>query len=446
MAGTGIGTFNDRLRDAVRGGGPFDEDPRIQGFASGLFTDPNGAPRSTARRGRAARPAAALPGPDQGRADRQPARLPVRRPHRADGHRRAGRLQRRSRPATPPTRRRRSPTSRRTTTRRSSTRWPTSCPRRTSMADRVRMQTARAGDDGARPGRRRSGTRAATCCAASRWTATATTPATGSTCSTGPHRANGFGRGLPPRPDNEAKWAFMRPLLGRPRAASRRRRTSARRARAPRSCWRSGAASPLFHLGTAARVQQKVRFPSGGPAQTPGRHRDGDRRHRRRDVDPQRQGLVVVFNASAEATTQTVPGHGRPAVRAAPGAGRRARPGGQAAVVRPAAGHVHRAGAGRSRCSSSASVPVRSLLPPDAAQARTSRRSPVALRLGSPPSSALRCTHLNDAGRQGTSDSGHWPGTAVSGVASVAGARGPWGPERAAARGWAGCASRPAAR
>ena len=33
MAGTGIGTFNDRLRDAVRGGGPFDENPRIQGFA-----------------------------------------------------------------------------------------------------------------------------------------------------------------------------------------------------------------------------------------------------------------------------------------------------------------------------------------------------------------------------------------------------------------------------
>ena len=43
MAGTGIGTFSDRLRDAVRGGGPFDADPRIQGFATGLFTDPNGA-------------------------------------------------------------------------------------------------------------------------------------------------------------------------------------------------------------------------------------------------------------------------------------------------------------------------------------------------------------------------------------------------------------------
>ena len=53
MAGTGIGTFNDRLRDAVRGGGPFDDDPRIQGFASGQYTDPNGDPvNGTPRRRR----------------------------------------------------------------------------------------------------------------------------------------------------------------------------------------------------------------------------------------------------------------------------------------------------------------------------------------------------------------------------------------------------------
>jgi pullulanase-type alpha-1,6-glucosidase len=44
MAGTGIGTFNDRLRDAVRGGGPFDGDPGIQGFGSGLYYDANGNP------------------------------------------------------------------------------------------------------------------------------------------------------------------------------------------------------------------------------------------------------------------------------------------------------------------------------------------------------------------------------------------------------------------
>ncbi|MFD9463842.1 pullulanase-type alpha-1,6-glucosidase, partial [Streptomyces sp. NPDC060027] len=41
MAGTGIATFSDRARDAVRGGGPFDSDPGVQGFGSGLYTDPN---------------------------------------------------------------------------------------------------------------------------------------------------------------------------------------------------------------------------------------------------------------------------------------------------------------------------------------------------------------------------------------------------------------------
>ncbi|MBB5832397.1 pullulanase-type alpha-1,6-glucosidase [Brachybacterium aquaticum] len=43
LGGTSIGTFNDRLRDAVHGGGPFDEDKRTgQGFGTGLVTMPNG--------------------------------------------------------------------------------------------------------------------------------------------------------------------------------------------------------------------------------------------------------------------------------------------------------------------------------------------------------------------------------------------------------------------
>lgn len=43
MAGTGIGTFSDRLRDAIRGGGPFDNGIQLkrQGFANGLYYDPN---------------------------------------------------------------------------------------------------------------------------------------------------------------------------------------------------------------------------------------------------------------------------------------------------------------------------------------------------------------------------------------------------------------------
>ena len=40
MAGTGIGTFSDRLRDGVRGGGPF-SGIQEQGFLTGLYYDPN---------------------------------------------------------------------------------------------------------------------------------------------------------------------------------------------------------------------------------------------------------------------------------------------------------------------------------------------------------------------------------------------------------------------
>ena len=126
LAGTGIGSFSDRLRDAVRGGGPFDEDPRVQGFGSGLFTDPNGAAAN-------------------GTADEQRARLlhcedlvklglagnlrdfSFRDLHRRDGARARTSTTTASRPGTPPTRARPSPTSTPTTTRRSSTRWPSSC-------------------------------------------------------------------------------------------------------------------------------------------------------------------------------------------------------------------------------------------------------------------------------------------------------------------------------
>ncbi|MFI6813676.1 pullulanase-type alpha-1,6-glucosidase [Nonomuraea sp. NPDC050328] len=41
LAGTGIGTFSDRLRDAVRGGGTSDADPREPGFGSGRADRPD---------------------------------------------------------------------------------------------------------------------------------------------------------------------------------------------------------------------------------------------------------------------------------------------------------------------------------------------------------------------------------------------------------------------
>lgn len=46
LYGSGIGTFNDRIRDALRGGNPFGG-LQEQGFATGLFTLPNGNPANT---------------------------------------------------------------------------------------------------------------------------------------------------------------------------------------------------------------------------------------------------------------------------------------------------------------------------------------------------------------------------------------------------------------
>jgi pullulanase/glycogen debranching enzyme len=118
---------------------------------------------------------------------------------------------------------------------------------------------------------------------------------------------NGFGRGLPPRTDNEAKWGYMRPLLADPALdpAPADIRAARRQANALLEIRQS---TPLFHLGSARLVQQKVSFPGGGPKQTPGVivMRIDDTVGR--DVDPRWKGLVVVFNASPEATTQTVPG------------------------------------------------------------------------------------------------------------------------------------------
>lgn len=48
LYGQGIGTFNDRVRDAVRGGNPFGG-LQDQGFATGLFTLPNGQPQNIDR-------------------------------------------------------------------------------------------------------------------------------------------------------------------------------------------------------------------------------------------------------------------------------------------------------------------------------------------------------------------------------------------------------------
>ena len=46
LYGFGVGTFNARIRDGIHGGSPF-TDERVQGFATGLFTDPSAYSNST---------------------------------------------------------------------------------------------------------------------------------------------------------------------------------------------------------------------------------------------------------------------------------------------------------------------------------------------------------------------------------------------------------------
>jgi pullulanase len=41
LYGTGVGSFNDRIRDSIRGGDAFGTDFQDQGFATGLYTDPS---------------------------------------------------------------------------------------------------------------------------------------------------------------------------------------------------------------------------------------------------------------------------------------------------------------------------------------------------------------------------------------------------------------------
>ncbi|CAN5512235.1 hypothetical protein BH23ACT6_BH23ACT6_08870 [soil metagenome] len=119
---------------------------------------------------------------------------------------------------------------------------------------------------------------------------------------------NGFGRGLPPAADNEDKWPFMEPLLDdeslKPAPADIE--TSSAMAQ---DLLRLRYSSPLFRLGDADAITEKVSFPVSG---TPEGRADVIVMHIDdtvgEDVDPDRQGLLVVFNASGEEVEQAVPG------------------------------------------------------------------------------------------------------------------------------------------
>ncbi|MFD9338054.1 pullulanase-type alpha-1,6-glucosidase [Streptomyces sp. NPDC060028] len=292
MAGTGIATFSDRARDAVRGGGPFDEDPRVQGFASGLFTAPNGSPANGAADEQRARllhdqdlikvglsgnlasytftdtagrrikgseldyngaPAgyAAAPGDALAYVDAH------------DNETLADALSFKLAPGTAP-------------------------------ADKARMQVlamatatlsqgpalSQAGTDLLRSkSLDRNSFDSGDWFNAIHWD-----------CRDG--SGNGFGRGLPPAADNRSKWPYAKPLLAVP-APGCADITGA--GSAYRDLLRIRTTEPVFALASAQAVQDRLAFPLSGPGETPG-------------VLTMTLGdLVVVFNAGPAAQVQRIP-------------------------------------------------------------------------------------------------------------------------------------------
>ncbi|MEV7369260.1 pullulanase-type alpha-1,6-glucosidase [Streptomyces sp. NPDC090301] len=293
MAGTGVATFSDRARDAVRGGGPFDEDPGVQGFASGLFTDPNtstanGTPEQQKARllhyqdlikvgltgnladysftdtsGRTVKGSQV----DYNGAPAGYAAAPGEALAYADAHD-------------------------------NETLYDAlafKLPAGTPAADRARMQVlamatatlsqgpalSQAGSDLLRSkSLDRNSYDSGDWFNAIHWD-----------CGDG----NGFGRGLPPAPDNKAKWGYGKPLLVNPALNVGCAQIDGASA-AYRDLQKIRTTEPAFSLATADRVQDALSFPLSGPEETPG-------------VITMRLGdLVVVLNASPRQQTQRIPG------------------------------------------------------------------------------------------------------------------------------------------
>ncbi|MCK9792458.1 pullulanase-type alpha-1,6-glucosidase [Isoptericola sp. 4D.3] len=315
LGGTGIGTFSDRLRDAVHGGSPVDAASRFtQGFGTGLFTDPNG------REAREGEPGSVNDGSADEAADlghqTDLVRLGLagnlrdyafRASDDGDGEVTRGEdLDYRGSPAGYAD----SPEEVVTYVDAHDNETlfdllTLKLPQDTRMEDRVRMNTVslattalaqtpsfwHAGTDLLRSkSLDRNSYDSGDWFNAIDWSG----------------QDNGFGRGLPPAADNADAWPVMAPLLADPalkpapldiRVASE----AARDLLALRSSTR------LFRLGSPEAIEQKVSFPGAGPDATPGVVAMAVDDTVGRDVDRRLDGVLTVFNASPEAVTLDLP-------------------------------------------------------------------------------------------------------------------------------------------
>ncbi|MFJ8627148.1 pullulanase-type alpha-1,6-glucosidase [Kitasatospora sp. NPDC093550] len=301
MAGTGIATFDDRIRDAARGGDFMLGSAPQQGFSSGLFTDPNGSPANGTPDQQKARllhqmdqlkvgltgnlagysftdsSGKAVTGAqvDYNGAPTGYAAAPGEAVEYVDAHDNTDLFDALA----------------------------YKLPTGTAPADRARMQAlglsltaltqgagfAQAGSDLLRSKSLDANSYdSGDWFNAIHWDAAA---------------GNGWGRGLPPAADNKELWPTAQSLLANPKltvGAADIRATSAQY----QEFLRIKQSSPLFSLPTLAAVQQRLSYPLSGTAgETPGvitLHLDGT------GLAGAEKGLTVVFNATPTAQAQTV--------------------------------------------------------------------------------------------------------------------------------------------
>jgi len=118
-------------------------------------------------------------------------------------------------------------------------------------------------------------------------------------------QSNNFGVGLPTAADNEDKWAIMRPLL-EDAALSPAPADIAFGAEQAKTLLRIKQSSELFRLGDADLIREKLSFPGSGPDAVPGVIAMSIDDTVGVDVDRRLDGVLVMFNASPDAQAITI--------------------------------------------------------------------------------------------------------------------------------------------
>ena len=120
-------------------------------------------------------------------------------------------------------------------------------------------------------------------------------------------KESNFGVGLPPARDNSVRWKAMSSYMSNPANKPDRADIAAAHSQAL-DLLKLRASTPLFTLGDAASIREKVSFPNSGPSATPGLLVMSIDDTKGKDRDGRLDGVLAVFNASPKPITEKIEG------------------------------------------------------------------------------------------------------------------------------------------